>query len=298
MSSRRAVIAGASGFIGRALVTELAAAGWSVTRLVRRPATRADEVSWDPSSGTLDPAALSGADVVINLSGASISRIPWTRSVRESIVASRREATTTLVTAINAAKTTPDVFLSGSAVGIYGDRGDEDLTEKSTRGTGFLADVVEAWEATAVKARCRTVFLRTGLVLGDGGALAPLRLATSFFAGARVGSGQQWWPWISHRDEIRAIVHLIDSTLSGAVNLVGPTPARSVELTSELARIMKRPHLFVIPTVAIGLLGDAGRELLLWSQKVSPTALEKDGFVFEHRTIAEALRWAISGTRR
>lgn len=298
MSSRRAVIAGASGFIGRALVAELTSAGWAVTRLVRRPATRADEVSWDPQTETLDPAVLSGADAVINLAGASISQIPWTRSVRESIVASRREATTTLVTAINGAKVTPKVFLSGSAVGIYGDRGDSELTETSARGAGFLADVVEGWEADASRATCRTVFLRTGLVLGDGGALAPLRLATSFFAGARVGSGQQWWPWISHRDEVRAIVHLIDSKLKGAVNLVGPTPARSVEVTRELARIMKRPHLFVIPARAIGLLGDAGRELLLASQKIRATALEKDGFVFDHRTVAEALRWAIAETRR
>jgi uncharacterized protein (TIGR01777 family) len=298
MSSRRAVIAGASGFIGRALVAELTAAGWSITRLVRGPATRSDEVTWDPSSGTLDPAAISGADAVISLSGASISRIPWTRSVRYSIVASRREATTTLVTAINAAKSTPAVFLSGSAVGIYGDRGDEDLTEKSKRGTGFLADVVDAWETNASNARCRTVLLRTGLVLGDGGALAPLRLATSFFAGARVGSGKQWWPWISHRDEIRAIVHLIDSKLSGAVNLVGPTPARSVDVTRELARIMKRPHLFVIPAFVIGLIGDAGRELLLASQKIRATALEKDGFVFEHPTVSDALRWVISGKLR
>ena len=297
MSSRRAVIAGASGFIGRALVAELKSAGWSVTRLVRGSASGADEVSWEPTSGTLDPAALSGADAVINLSGASISRIPWTRSVRESIVESRREATTTLVTAINSATSTPTVFLSGSAVGIYGDRGDEELTETSARGSGFLADVVDQWEADASKARCRTVFLRTGLVLGDGGALAPLRLATSLFAGARVGSGRQWWPWISHRDEVRAIVHLIDSKLSGAVNLVGPTPARSVEVTRELARIMKRPHLFVIPAFAIGLLGDAGRELLVASQKIRASALEKDGFVFEHRSVAEALRWVIGGKR-
>jgi uncharacterized protein (TIGR01777 family) len=298
MSSRRAVIAGASGFIGRALVAELTTAGWTVTRLVRGPASRSDEVSWDPQIGKLDPAVLSGADAIINLSGASISRIPWTQSVRESIVASRREATTTLVTAINAAKSTPAVFLSGSAVGIYGDRGDEELTETSPRGAGFLADVTEAWEAHASGANCRTVYLRTGLVLGDGGALAPLRLATSFFAGARIGSGQQWWPWISHRDEVRAIVHLVDSKLVGAVNLVGPTPAHSVEVTRELARIMKRPHLFVIPSFAIGIMGDAGRELLLASQKIRATALEKDGFVFEHRTVVEALRWAISGKRR
>jgi uncharacterized protein (TIGR01777 family) len=201
------------------------------------------------------------------------------------------------VTAINAAKVAPKVFLSGSAVGIYGDRGDSELTEASARGAGFLADVVDSWEADAARATCRTVFLRTGLVLGDGGALAPLRLATSFFAGARVGSGQQWWPWISHRDEVRAIVHLIDSKLKGAVNLVGPTPARSVDVTRALASIMTRPHLFVIPAFAIKLIGDAGRELLLWSQKVSPTALEKDGFAFEHRTVVDALRWVISGKR-
>jgi uncharacterized protein (TIGR01777 family) len=298
MSSRRAVIAGASGFIGRALVAELTTAGWSVTRLVRGPASRSDEVSWDPQIGKLDPAVLSGADAIINLSGASISRIPWTPSVRESIVASRREATTTLVTAINAAKVTPSTFLSGSAVGIYGDRGDGELIETSPRGAGFLADVTEEWEAHASGANCRTVYLRTGLVLGDGGALAPLRLATSFFAGARVGSGQQWWPWISHRDEVRAIVHLIDSKLKGAVNLVGPTPARSVEVTRELARIMKRPHLFVIPSFAIRLMGDAGRELLLASQKIRATALEKDGFVFEHPTVVDALHWAISEKRR
>ncbi len=298
MSSRRAVIAGASGFIGRALVAELTAAGWTITRLVRGASTRADEISWDPQIGKLEPAVLSGADAIINLSGASISRIPWTQSIRESIAASRREATTTLVTAINAAKVTPSTFLSGSAVGIYGNRGDEELTETSARGAGFLADVTEEWEAHASGANCRTVYLRTGLVLGDGGALAPLRLATSFFAGARVGSGQQWWPWISHRDEVRAIVHLIDSKLRGAVNLVGPTPARSVEVTRELARIMKRPHLFVIPSFAIGLMGDAGRELLLASQKIRATALEKDGFVFEHRTVVDALRWAISGKRR
>jgi uncharacterized protein (TIGR01777 family) len=296
MARRHAVIAGASGFIGRGVVAELQAAGWVVTSLVRRPVRTDGEVQWDPATGTLDPSAVSGVDAVINLSGASISRMPWTASIRESIRTSRREATTTLVAAINSADVAPTVFLSGSAVGIYGDREDETLTESSGRGTGFLADVVEEWEAYGASARCRTVFLRTGLVLGDGGALAPLRLATAMFAGSRVGTGRQWWPWISHRDEVRAIVHLIDSTLSGPVNLVGPTPARAIEVTRELARVMNRPHLLVIPTFAIGLIGAAGRELLLWSQKVTPTALEKDGFVFEHRTVAEALRWAIRGT--
>jgi len=297
MAQRRAIVAGASGFIGRGVVAELRGAGWDVTALVRRPATGVGEVSWDPAAGTLDPATLSGADVVINLSGASISQMPWTTAIRESIRASRRGATTTLVTAINAAKVTPKAFLSGSAVGIYGDRGDEDLTETSARGTGFLADVTEEWERYALAAQCRTVLLRTGLVLGDGGALVPLRMATAFGAGARIGTGRQWWPWISHRDEVSAIVHLIDSKLSGPVNLVGPTPAQSVEVTRELARVMSRPHLFAIPAFAIGLLGDAGRELLLTSQKLHPTALEKDGFEFTHRAVADAMRWAIGEKR-
>ena len=223
--------------------------------------------------------------------------MPWTSSIRESIRSSRREATSALVTAINAAKVTPKAFLSGSAVGIYGDRGDTELTETSARGTGFLADVTEEWEGYAVAAKCRTVLLRTGLVLGDGGALAPLRMATALGVGARIGTGRQWWPWISHRDEVRAIVHLIDSKLRGPVNLVGPTPARSVEVTRELSRVMSRPHLFAIPAFAIGMLGDAGRELLLASQKLHPTALEKDGFEFTHRTVADALRWAIGEKR-
>ena len=298
MAQRRAIVSGASGFIGRAVVSELRSEGWVVTTLVRRAAAGPDEVSWDPTTGTLDPAALSGADVVINLSGASISRMPWTSSIRESIRSSRREATTTLVTAINAAKVTPTAFLSGSAVGIYGDRGDTELTETSAMGTGFLADVTEEWEGFAVAAKCRTVLLRTGLVLGDGGALTPLRMATALGVGARIGTGRQWWPWISHRDEVRAIVHLIDSKLSGPVNLVGPKPAHSVEVTRELSRVMSRPHLFAIPAFAIGLLGDAGRELLLASQKLHPSALEKDGFEFTHRTVADALRWAIGEKRR
>ncbi len=173
-----------------------------------------------------------------------------------------------------------------------------ELTEKSARGAGFLSDVVVEWESEANWASdCRTVFLRTGLVLGDGGALAPLRLATMAFVGARVGTGRQWWPWISLRDEVRAIVHLIDSKVSGPVNLVGPTPATATDVTTELAAQLGRPHLFVIPAWAIGLLGAAGRELLLSSQRLFPTVLEKDGFTFEHRTVADALRWVIGGKR-
>jgi len=294
MVSRHAVVAGASGFIGAALVTHLRRDGWRVTTLVRRNPATSDEVRWDPAMGELDPAVVSGADAVINLAGSSISRMPWTKAIKADLMESRRTTTTTIVTAINAAKVTPAVFLSASAIGFYGHRGDDELTEKSKRGDGFLADVCVAWEKWASKAKCRTVFLRTGLVLGGGGALAPLKLATLFGAGARVGNGRQWWPWISLRDEVRAIVHLIDSSVSGPVNLVGPNPATATTITRALATALLRPHLFVIPAFAVKLLGEAGFELLLSSHRLTPEVLLADGFRFQHPTASNAVRWAIT----
>jgi uncharacterized protein (TIGR01777 family) len=294
MSVRHAVVAGGSGFIGRALVHDLRALGWSVTTLVRRSPTSETEVQWNPTTGDLDPAVLSGADAVINLAGSSISRMPWTTAIRADIVESRRAATTTIVDAVNQAGTPPKVLINASAVGFYGDRGDEALTEKSPRGTGFLADVTVDWEKWTSSSTVRTVLVRTGLVLGRGGALTPLLLSTMLFAGGRVGTGTQWWPWVSLRDEVRAIIHLIDSRVSGPVNLVGPEPATSLTITTTLARIVRRPHLIGIPSLALKLLGDAGQELLQSSQRIEPTALVNDGFVFEHATAEAALRWAIS----
>jgi uncharacterized protein len=294
MASRRAVIAGGSGFIGRALVRELRSQGWDVLTLVRRPVKSDSEVQWNPANGDLDPAVVSGVDAVINLAGSSISRMPWTAAIKADILESRRAATTTIVTAVNQAATTPKVLINASAVGFYGDRGDEVLTESSPRGTGFLADVTVDWEKWAAGSKARTILVRTGLVLGQGGSLAPLALATMLFAGGRVGTGKQWWPWISLRDEVRAIVHLIDSTVSGPVNLVGPEPATALTITKTLSRILLRPHLLGIPPFALTLLGDAGAELLQSSQRIEPTVLVKDGFRFEHATPEAALRWAIS----
>ena len=295
MVAKRAVIAGASGFIGRALVDSLVASGWDVTKLVRRSAGDG-EVQWNPGE-PLDPVVVAGANAVINLAGASIATMPWSATTKAEILRSRIATTDTLVEAINAAKRKPKVFISGSAIGIYGDRGDEELVETSTRGLGFLADVVDQWEARAMRATIRTVRIRTGLVLGDGGALKPLRLATSLFAGARVGSGQQWWPWVSLHDEVRAIRFCIDKPVEGRVNVVGPTPATSETVTRSLARAMGRPHLFVIPRWLIGILGEAGHNLLLSSSKVRPEALEAAGFTFDHPTVNDAIDWVISGTR-
>lgn len=294
MTGRHAVVAGGSGFIGRAVVRELRAQGWSVTALVRRTPKNSSEIQWSPSTGELDSAVVAGADAVINLAGSSISRMPWTAAIKADILESRRQATTTIVNAVNAAKPAPRVLINASAVGFYGSRGDDVLTEKAARGTGFLSDVVVEWEKWASAATVRTVLVRTGLVLGSGGALAPLALATLAFVGGKVGTGTQWWPWISLRDEVRAIVHLIDSTVSGPVNLVGPEPATATTITKALARILRRPHLLGIPPLALKLFGEAGEELLQSSQRIEPTVLRKDGFEFEHTTPEAAIRWAIS----
>ncbi len=293
LTERTAVIAGASGFIAQALADRLRSHGWRVVRLVRGRPVGANEVAWNPAAGELDSSAVSGVDAVINLAGASIGKMPWTAAWKREIMDSRVNTTRTLATAIAAADVPPKVFINASGTGAYGDRGDEALTEASSRSTGFLADVVVAWEeaaAGAIAAGVRTVFLRTGIVLGNGGALTPLRLATNLGAGARVGSGKQWWPWISLTDEVRAIEHLIDSAVAGPVNLVAPTPATSETITRALARSMRRPHLFVIPEWVVRLgFGQGGVELLLWSQKASPTVLTRDGFVFEHTTVDDAL---------
>ena len=285
------LLAGGSGFIGGALRERLAADGVGVRSLVRREPTAPGEFRWDPSAGLLPAGALDGVDAIVNLAGASISRIPWTPKWRREILTSRVDATRTIAEAIVAAPN-PPALVNGSAVGWYGSRGDEVLGEDAGRGDGVLADVCAAWEASAAIAApvTRVVMVRTGLVIGDGGAVTPMAMATKFGLGSRIGTGQQWWPWISLHDEVAAIVHLaLRSSLTGAVNLAGPVPARSEEVTRSLAAALGRPHALVVPTFAIGALGDAGRELLLASQRLSSQRLADDGFVFRDDTIDAAM---------
>jgi len=292
--ARRILIAGASGMIGTPLRHLLSAQGHAVHTLVRREPADATEHRWDPAQGTIDSGIISHTDVVINLSGASIGKIPWTKKHKEAILSSRVTTASTLARAISESPTPPSLFIQGSAVGFYGDRGDVELTESSEPGEGFLADVVRAWEAAAASAsseKTRVCFARTGLVIGKGGAMAPLMLQTLLGVGGRIGSGTQWWPWISLHDEVRAFAHLVAHETDQTVfNFVGPTPATAYDVTLELARALRRPHLLGLPSFVIkAVMGEAGEALLLSSQKVKSRVLSVVGFSFDDTTVASAI---------
>ncbi len=293
------VISGASGLIGTQLVKHLAGNGHEVVRLVRR-SPKAGEVQWNPKAGTLDAAALEGADAVIHLSGAGIGDKRWTNAYRKEILDSRTQTTALLANTIASLSQKPKVFLSGSAIGIYGARNDEQLTEVSTHGTGFLADVCEHWEAAAkpaVDAGVRTVYLRTGIVLTPkGGALKKLLPLFKLGVGGKFGNGKQWQSWISIDDEIGAIEHLLTANVSGAVNLTAPNPVTNAEFTKVLASVLKRPAIVPVPAFApkIVLGGELADALLFTGQRVIPAALNASGYVFKHSTLESALRSLLS----
>jgi uncharacterized protein len=293
------VISGASGLIGTQLVAKLSNSGHEVVRLVRR-SPKSGEIQWNPKTGTLDAAALEGVDAVIHLSGAGIGDKRWTSGYRKEILDSRTDTTALLAKTIASLSRKPSVFLSGSAIGIYGARNDEQLTEVSTHGTGFLAEVCEQWEAAAkpaVDAGVRTVYLRTGIVLSPkGGALKKLLPLFKLGVGGKFGSGKQWQSWISIDDEIGAIEYLLTANVSGAVNLTAPNPVTNAEFTKVLASVLKRPAIVPVPTFAPKILlgGELADALLFTGQRVIPAALNASGYTFKHTTLESALRSLLS----
>lgn len=287
----RVLIAGASGFIGTELAQQLEAAGHTVLRLGRGAPRSENEFRWSPDALTVDPRAVEAADAVVNLAGATTGRIPWTRGYKREILYSRVQGTQTLAEAIGRANNPPRIFLNGSAVGYYGDQPGIRLTEDSPKGEGFLSDVVEAWEKAAHLAPegTRVVTFRTGLVVGRGGAFTPLIPLTRAGLAVRFGTGRQNWPWVALHDEAAAIRHLLTSTLEGVVNITGPTPATSQQVTDALADALGRWHPWVVPEFAVRLLGDAGNDLLLTSEDVVPERLLADGFVFRYERVQAAM---------
>lgn len=286
-------IAGSSGLIGSALVEQLRADGHEVLRLVRRPAIAATEVSWDPAAKRIDLPKLEGVEVIINLAGAGVGDRRWTKKYKAEILNSRVQATKTLANAALTLK--PKVLINASAIGFYGETGDREVDENSNPGTGFLVDVVKAWEeATEVasKSGIRVVNIRTGLVVSaTGGAWQKLLPLFKLGIGGRLGNGKQYWSFISLRDEIAAIKFLMtNDQISGPVNLTAPNPATNAEVTKTMAKVLKRPALLNVPSFALKIvLGEFSQEVL-GSARVLPRKLMAAGFTFTDPDIVSAIK--------
>src|SRR5271165_4572433 len=290
----RILVSGVSGPIGAALLPSLRAGGWSVVRLVRGQATGDGEIAWDPAA-PIAAEAVSGFDAVIHLAGESIVG-RWTAAKKAKIRDSRVIGTSNLAHALAQAEEKPRVFVCGSAIGYYGDRGEELLSEESAPGAGFLADVCQEWEEAttpAVQADIRTAHLRTGIVLSPkGGALGAMLLPFKLGLGGRTGNGKQWMSWIDVQDMVGAIHHILKNDLmQGAVNMVAPKPVRNTEFAATLAGVLGRPAIFPMPAFAAKLaFGEMGEELLLGSQKVEPGKLISSGYPFRYRELRQSLQ--------
>ena len=296
----KVVVSGASGLIGAALVPSLRSSGHEVLRLVRREAAETDEIRWDPAAGELDTSLLQGVDALVNLSGENLGK-RWTDARKRAILDSRVSSTELLARTAAALDPKPSVLVVASAVGIYGDRGDEILTEESAAGAGFLADVVRAWEAAADPAReagIRVVHLRQGIVISkDGGALKPMLLPFKLGVGGRVGSGKQWWSWIGMDDLVASYAHVLEGDLAGAVNATAPNPATNEQFTKALGSALHRPTVLPVPAFAARtLFGEMGDAMLLGGQRVLPARLVEAGFDFsdadDRRRLERALATA------
>ncbi len=298
------VISGSSGLVGSALVPFLTTGGHRVTRLVRRrPVEGRNESYWDPYKKIIDKDLINGADAVIHLSGENIGSGLWTEKKKKIILKSRLVPTSFIAETCAGVKKPPGVFISASAMGYYGSRGDEILTEESGPGSGFVPEVCTGWEASAepaVKKGIRTLFMRLGVVLSpEGGALRKLLLPFSLGAGGRIGKGEQYMSWLTIDDVLGALLHLISKEkISGPVNLVTPNPVNNREFTRVLSRVLKRPAYFHLPRFLIEtVFGEMGREILLGSTRVRPVKLEDSVYTFRHPVLEDALRYILGRTR-
>jgi uncharacterized protein (TIGR01777 family) len=279
----RVLISGYTGLVGTEVARQLRAAGHEAIKLERN----------EPNL----PALIETIDAVVNLAGATTGKIPWTKKYKEEIVSSRIETTKRVVDAINGAKSKPSVLVSGSASGYYGDCGDAWLDESSPKGKGFLSDLAAEWETEALKATNRVVLVRTTMVMSRAkGALGKLLPLIKLGVGGPLGSGKQWWAFISLQDEAAAIIHLINSkTASGPYNLTAPEPATCEQIVKSLAKGLRRPAILRVPSFAMKMLiGEAAVELLLCSQKMRAERLEATGFTFSHPTLESATAYVLS----
>ena len=286
---QRIAVTGASGLIGSALVGYLKSQGHTVQRLVRRAAVSSEEITWDPIAGTVDMEALAGVDAVIHLAGAGVSDKRWTKKYKSEILNSRLLGTTTIAKAVAIVK--PQVFISASAIGWYGESGNRAVIESDRVGDDFLAAVCHEWEAAAdLAGDVRTIKLRTGLVLDPtGGALGKMLPLFRFGLGGKLSNGKQWWSWITLHDQIRAIAFLLENKVSGPVNLTSPNPVTNSEFTAGLARAMHRPALFPVPAFALKIVLGGFSSEVLGSKKVMPQVLTEAGFTFDYPHISSAL---------
>ena len=286
---QRIAITGSSGLIGAALVGFLKSEGHTVQRLVRRAPIAPDEVQWDPKTGFVDLEPLRGVDAVIHLAGAGVGDKRWSKKYKAEILNSRLLGTTAIANAVNELK--PQVFISSSAIGWYGESGNRAVVESDRVGDDFLAAVCREWESAAdIATGVRTVKLRTGLVLDPtGGALGKMLPLFRFGLGGKMGSGKQWWSWITLHDLIRALRFILENPISGPVNLTSPNPVTNQEFTSALARAMHRPALFPAPAFALKIAMGGFSSEILGSKKVLPNVLSDAGFTWDYSHISDAL---------
>ena len=289
----KVAITGSSGLIGSALITALEARGDEVVRVVRSNAGPTD-CAWDIYAGTIDADALAGVDAVVHLAGEGIGEKKWSDDQKKKVLESRTMGTALIAETIASLDPKPLVFVSGSAIGFYGNRGDTKVTERDERGSGFLSDVTTAWEQAAqpaIDAGIRTAMIRTGVVLSTaGGALKEQLPFFKMGIGGKIGNGKQYWSWISITDQINAMLHILDNDISGPVNLTAPNPSTNAEFTKALGKALGRPTFLPTPKPAVQLrLGkEAAEEMLYFSTRVIPEVLLDSGFSFAHPTIDDA----------